>query len=319
MKLVVALALAPVASALVAPSTPAASKTVLADAKSDLVDLQNSIPGPPGFYDPLGLSDMSFALGMQGNADGGVGQEATIGWLRHSEIKHGRIAMAAFLGFIAQCTPLVSGEHKFLPYRGYVAGCTPQEQWDNIPLYGKLQIFVLVGMLESYGEGASQPDGYVHYMRGGKPGFYPEIKGKGGPGGHFLLNLWDPFGFTTKRTAEQKERGLKCEILNGRAAMLGIMGMLSASTVRSRRPAVVAGFFSILRPFGPSRETAMLRAGAGLGPLPVGHRGLPAVRGQRDGPLLERLHAHVDGLERLSTRSREVSHIGDLVRPRVHC
>ena len=71
--------------------------------------------------------------------------------------------MAAFLGFIAQCTPLVSGEHKFLPYRGYVAGCTPQEQWDNIPLYGKLQIFVLVGMLESYGEGASQPDGYVHY------------------------------------------------------------------------------------------------------------------------------------------------------------
>ena len=108
-------------------------------------------------------------------------------------------------------------------------------------------------------------------MRGGKPGFYPEIKGKGGPGGHFLLNLWDPFGFTTKRTAEQKERGLKCEILNGRAAMLGIMGMLSASTVRSRRPAVVAGFFPILRPFGPSRETAMLRAGAGLGPVPVRH------------------------------------------------
>ena len=58
-----------------------------------------------------------------------------------------------------------------------VAGCTPQEQWDNIPLYGKLQIFVLIGMLESYGEGAGQPDGYVHYMRGGKPGFYPEIKG----------------------------------------------------------------------------------------------------------------------------------------------
>ena len=161
MKLVVALALAPVASALVAPSAPAASKTVLAESKQDLVDLQNSLAGPPGFYDPLGLADMSFALGMEGNANGGVGQEATIGWLRHSEIKHGRIAMAAFLGFIAQCTPLVSGEHKFLPYRGYVAGCTPQEQWDNIPLYGKLQIFVLVGMLESYGEGASQPDGYV--------------------------------------------------------------------------------------------------------------------------------------------------------------
>ena len=90
---------------------------------------------------------------------GPQGQEATIGWLRHSEIKHGRVAMAGFLGFIAHCTPIVSGEHKFLPYRGYVAGVTPQEQWDNIPLYGKLQILVLVGMLESYGEGASQPDG----------------------------------------------------------------------------------------------------------------------------------------------------------------
>ena len=63
-----------------------------------------------------------------------------------------------------------------------------------------------------------------------------QIKGKGGPGGHFLLNLWDPFGFTTKRTAEQKERGLKCEILNGRAAMVGIMGMLSASTVPGSVP-----------------------------------------------------------------------------------
>ena len=161
MKLVVALALAPVASALVAPSAPAASKTVLAESKQDLVDLQNSLAGPPGFYDPLGLADMSFALGMEGNANGGVGQEATIGWLRHSEIKHGRIAMAAFLGFIAQCTPLVSGEHAAAPYRGYVAGVTPQEQWDNIPQAGKLQIIAFVGMLESYGEGASQPDGYV--------------------------------------------------------------------------------------------------------------------------------------------------------------
>jgi hypothetical protein len=243
MKLVIALALTPV-SALVAPVAPAVSKTVLADAKSDLVDLQNTLPGPPGFYDPLGLADMSFALGMQGNADGGVGQEATIGWLRHSELKHGRIAMAGFLGFIAGCTPIVSGEHKFLPYRGYVANVSPQEQWDNIPLYGKLQIFTLIGMLESYGEGASQPDGYVHYMRGGKPGYFPPIKGKGGPGGHFLFNLWDVLGNVEKRTPEQKAKGLQTELLNGRAAMFGLMGLLSASTVPGSVPflANIPGF-----------------------------------------------------------------------------
>ena len=108
-----------------------------------------------GFWDPLGLADGDFW---------GLGNEGTIGYLRHAEIKHGRVAMAGFLGFIAQCTPLVSGEHAAAPYRGYVAGVTPQEQWDNIPQAGKLQIIAFVGMLESYGEGASQPDGYVHYM-----------------------------------------------------------------------------------------------------------------------------------------------------------
>jgi len=50
---------------------------------------------------------------------------------------------------------VVKGEHKFLlycQYCGYVADVSPQEQWDNIPVIGKLQIFTFVGMLESYGE-----------------------------------------------------------------------------------------------------------------------------------------------------------------------
>ena len=229
-KLVIALALG-AANAFVAPAAQSAAVS-MQETKQDLIDLQNSLPGPPGFYDPLGLADQSFVIGMNVAGDRGVGEEATIGWLRHAEIKHGRVAMAAFLGYIAQCTPLVSGEHKYLPYRGYVAGCTPQEQWDNIPLYGKLQIFTLIGMLESYGEGAGSPEGYVHYMSGGKPGYYPPIKGKGGPGGHFLFNLWDPFtlpGGPSGQSAEQKARGLKVELLNGRAAQFGILGLLAES------------------------------------------------------------------------------------------
>ena len=70
---------------------------------SDLKALQKSLPGPPNdYFDPLNLATMTFDWGPQG-------EEATIGWLRHSEIKHGRVAMAGFLGFIAHCTPIVSG------------------------------------------------------------------------------------------------------------------------------------------------------------------------------------------------------------------
>ncbi|KAH8088691.1 chlorophyll A-B binding protein [Aureococcus anophagefferens] len=206
-KLVIALALG-AANAFVAPAAQSAAVS-MQETKQDLMDLQNSLPGPPGFYDPLGLADQSFVIGMNVAGDRGVGEEATIGWLRHAEIKHGRVAMAAFLGYLAQCTPLVSGEHKYLPYRGY-----------------------------SHGE-AGSPEGYVHYMSGGKPGYYPPIKGKGGPGGHFLFNLWDPFtlpGGPSGQSAEQKARGLKVELLNGRAAQFGILGLLAESKVPGSVP-----------------------------------------------------------------------------------
>ena len=233
--LVVALALAP-AAAFVGPA-PAAPSTVMKESLSDLKALQKSLPGPPNdYFDPLNLATMTFDWGPQG-------EEATIGWLRHSEIKHGRVAMAGFLGFIAHCTPIVSGEHKFLPYRGYVAGVTPQEQWDNIPLIGKLQILIAIGMLESYGEGAGDPAGYTHYMKGGKPGYYPPIAGRAGFG-QVGINLWDVLGNVEKMSPEKKARGLKVEILNGRAAMMGLMGLLSASSVPGSVPflAGIEGF-----------------------------------------------------------------------------
>ena len=154
------------AAAFVGPAAQAPATAVNAG-QGDLVALAEAngdqLGRNLGFWDPLGASSLDF-FGLE--QSGRLPSGATVGYLRHAEIKHGRVAMAAFLGFIVQSLPVVSGEHWFAPYRGYVAGVSPQEQWDNVPAIGKLQILVAIGMLESYGEGAGNPEGYVHYCNG---------------------------------------------------------------------------------------------------------------------------------------------------------
>jgi hypothetical protein len=45
---------------------------------------------PVGFFDPWGLSQ--------------TGGQATQAWYRAAELKHGRVCMAAFTGFLVQVT-----------------------------------------------------------------------------------------------------------------------------------------------------------------------------------------------------------------------
>ena len=74
---------------------------------------------------------------------------------------------------------------------------------------------------------ALEMDGEKHYVRGGKPGYFPKLADRFP---HPVpLNLWDPFGFTSKMSAERKEKALLAEVNNGRLAMIGIFGMISAS------------------------------------------------------------------------------------------
>lgn len=77
---------------------------------------------------------------------------------------------------------------------------------------------------------------------GGKPGKYPTFENIPHP---VPLNLYDPFGFSKKRSEEAKARGLISEINNGRLAMLGIFGFLCEQTI----PGSVPALSGIVKPY----------------------------------------------------------------------
>merc|ERR1719266_1986955 len=216
-----------ITSASTSSRTVAPAMETVADLKQLAKDLNPVI----GFWDPLGLAEAA-----SGSKDSFLTEEAAIGWLRQSEIKHGRIAMVAFVGFIVQS----NGIHfpwnlaTDVSYADIAAAGGPAAQWDALPTASKLQIFGAIGFLEGWGENskALSAQGQKHYMRGGKPGYFPSFQETtgSGPAIHPMpLDLWDPFGFTKKMTPEKKERALLAEVNNGRLAMIGIMGMISAS------------------------------------------------------------------------------------------
>ena len=101
-----------------------------------------------GFFDPLNIGESS---------------KETIGWYRHAEIKHGRVAMAAFVGYCVQsngiCFPWnLQAPHSGSPnlanlptisFADISAAGGPADQWDALPSAAKLQILVFIGFLEA--------------------------------------------------------------------------------------------------------------------------------------------------------------------------
>ncbi|CAB9522142.1 chloroplastic [Seminavis robusta] len=207
-----------------APASDSSSKSALSATKADLEAIAAKANPTLKFYDPLNLADKDFW---------GFGNEATIGFLRHSEIKHGRIAMFAFVGYCVQ-------SNFVLPWPQTLAGAAhpavslgPEAQWDAVPVGAKWQIFAVISALELWDEcgGGSLP----HYMKGRQPGKYPSFQ-PFRDSVHPVLDLYDPFGFNKNMSPETKERRLISELNNGRLAQIGIFGFLCADTVPGSVP-----------------------------------------------------------------------------------
>ena len=98
------------------------------------------ITAPVGFFDPLGLSKYK--------------DDATMKHYRESELKHGRVAMAACLGWYITA----AGVH---PAFNSELSSDPLEAAQQLPLVGWLQFVLGCGAIEWIAEQIKQRPGYV--------------------------------------------------------------------------------------------------------------------------------------------------------------
>jgi hypothetical protein len=171
------------AAAAFAPSQSAGRASVVAKAYSENI----GITEPLGFYDPLNM----------------LKDPTKFERLRYVELKHGRIAMLAVVGYIATACgnrlpgDLTLGGVKFADIPAGFASLSA------IPKAGILQILFFIGVLET------------SFMRDWVGGESP---------GDFRNNYidfgWDSF------SDERKAREYNVELAQGRAAQMGILGLM---------------------------------------------------------------------------------------------
>jgi len=184
-----------------APASTGKASTALSAFENEL-----GVQNPLGFYDPLGLLD---------DAD-----QERFDRLRFVELKHGRISMLAFLGQIwTRAGNHLGGNidfegHSFDSYPNGIAAVIGP---DAIPQAGLIQIIAFCGLLE-LGVMLDVPgtgNEFVGDFRNGAIDFG-----------------WDKFDEETKFTKRA------VELNNGRAAMLGILGLMIHEELGTNLPVI---------------------------------------------------------------------------------
>lgn len=158
---------------------------------------------PLGFFDPLGLL---------ADAD-----EERFNRLRYVEIKHGRVSMLAVLGHIVTTGGVRLPGDIDMHGTSFDSIPTGIAALSAVPSAGLLQIFLFVGLLE------------LAVMK--------DITGDGEFVGDFRNDYID-FGWDTF-SPEEQERKRGIELNNGRAAMMGILGLMVHEMLPSHDPYMI--------------------------------------------------------------------------------
>lgn len=181
-----------------APASQQGVSTQLA-ALGDMAGSTNPIKN----FDPLSLAT--------------VGSDETLAWFRAAELKHSRVAMLAFSGYVVQANgfhfpgDLATG----ISFES-LSSIKPFDAWEAVPDAGKAQILGTIFIAEL----ASESQG-THYMKGGGT---PEV-------------VFPKFDFTGVDDAVMKTKKSR-ELNNGRLAMIGIMSFIAASNIPGSVPAL---------------------------------------------------------------------------------
>jgi len=149
------------------------------------------VSGPLGFFDPLGFSSEA--------------SKGKVKFYREAEIKHGRVAMLASVGFLL-------GEH-FHPMWGGGLDLPSVIAFQETPLQDFMPGLALLFAIHEFGSIFTFNSPF-----GGELWSIRADYSSGDLG-------WDPLGLKPTSASELKEMQTK-EINNGRLAMIGIVGMI---------------------------------------------------------------------------------------------
>jgi len=186
-----------------APAKQAAKTSAVA--MSDFEEVLGVQP-PLGLWDPLGLLN---------GAD-----EERFNRLRYVEIKHGRISMLAFLGQITTRNGVhLPGDIDYSgdSFASYPNGIAALIGPNSIPTAGLVQLIAFIGILE------------IAVMR--------DIEGTGNEFVGDFRNGYIDFGWDSlDEEAQTSKRAI--ELNNGRAAMMGILGLMVHEKLGGELPLV---------------------------------------------------------------------------------